>query len=91
MEPKRAPIGDFIKTYWPIALVAVSLAGSWAILGQRVTAVEERLDRQGTAITDIRAQLQETQEQYAALEAKVDGIKESVDYIRSRIDRALND
>lgn len=90
MEDKRLfTFADQFKTFWPVVLVVVSLAAQWAILGQRVNSLEDQVDRNGLAIIELRGQVQQNQQDYAALNQKVDGIKESVDYIRNRIDRAL--
>ncbi len=88
MNPQnKNSLAEAIKTYWPLALVASSIIAQWAVFGIRIQNVEDRLDRQTTAITDIRTQLTETQNQYSALNAKLDGIDKNVDYIRDRIDR----
>lgn len=88
-EIKTFNLTEMFRTFWPVVLVVVSLAAQWAILGQRVSASEEKIQLNTVAITEIRGDVQETKQNYAALEEKVDGIKESVDYIRNRIDRAL--
>lgn len=80
----------FFENNWTIVLsvmtVIVSLVAQWALLGYRITAVEQRQDRQGSAITDIQTTLSSQAAEYAALEAKIDAISDNVDYIRSRID-----
>ncbi len=91
MEQKRLfNLADQLRIFWPVALVVVSLAAQWAILGQRVSALENRVDRQGTSIADVRTQVAESQKDVAALNEKVDGVAENVNYIRSRIDNALS-
>lgn len=91
-EQKPNFLVEFLaKNAWALVIVATSVAAQWAVFGVRLDNLEARVDRQGTAITDIRSQVQETQNQYAALNAKVDALKDGVDYIRNRIDRALND
>lgn len=91
MEDKKTfNIGEQFRTFWPVALVIISLAAQWAILGQRVSALEDRVDRQGTSIADVRTQVAESQKDVAALNEKVDGVAENVNYIRSRIDNALS-
>lgn len=83
---------DFFKSYGSISLaivtVIVSLIGQWAVLGTRVSAVEDRQDRQGESITDIKAQLATQAANYAELKAKIDAMSDNINYIRSRIDRA---
>lgn len=79
-------LANAIKTYWPLALVASSIIAQWAVFGIRIQNVEDRLDRQTTAIAEVRSQLTETQNQYAALNAKLDGIDKKVDYILNRVD-----
>lgn len=84
---------DFIKNnpsiVITIATIAVSIATQWAVLGQRITSIEERVDRQGQAITDVKAQLVTQAAQYAELKAKIEAISDNVSYIRNRIDRAI--
>lgn len=84
---------DYIKGYWPIFLsvttVIVSLAAQWAVLGYRISAVEARQDRQGTAITALQGQTQTLTANYAELNAKIDAMNENVTYIRNRLDRVL--
>lgn len=90
-EKKEGALSSFLaKNAWALIIVTSSVVGQWAVFGARLDNLEARVDRQGTAITDIRSQVQETQNQYAALNAKVDALKDGVDYIRNRIDRALN-
>lgn len=90
-EPKENFLMAFLsKNAWALVIVASSVIAQWAVFGVRLDAVEARLDRQGTAITEIRTQVAESQNQYAALNAKVDAMKDSIDYIRNRIDRAIN-
>lgn len=87
---KPNPLVEFLtKNVWAIALVVSSVIAQWAVFGVRIDNIEARQDRQDLAVIDLRTQLQETKENYAALEEKVDSVKESVDYIRSRIDAAL--
>lgn len=86
---KPLNFADAFKTLWPVFLIVMSLVAQWTLLGQRVETLEERVDRQGTSLTELRSQVTESQKDVAALTEKVDGIKESVEYIRNRIDRAL--
>lgn len=89
-SPAGPVIEFFSKNAWAMAIVASSVIAQWAVFGVRLDSVEDRIDRQGMAITELRSEVQETKEQYAALNEKVDSVKESVDYIRNRIDRALS-
>lgn len=66
--------------------VVASYSVNTALYGYRLTAVEARQDRQGTAITTINATLATQQSQFAALSAKLDAISDNVNYIRSRLD-----
>lgn len=81
---------EYIKQYWPVIFsvttIIVSLLTQWVLLGYRISAVESRQDRQGSAITDIQAQLSTQAANYAALSAKLDAIDNDVTYIRQRID-----
>lgn len=78
---------DFLgKNAWALAIVASSVIGQWAVFGVRLQTVEERLDRQGTAISTVQSALAETQTQYASLAAKLDAIDSNVSYIRNRLD-----
>lgn len=87
MEDKKTiTITDQVRTFWPVVLVVISLAAQWAILGQRVSTIEGRQDRQGQAITALQASDTERQAQYAALSAKIDAVNDNLLYIRNRID-----
>lgn len=81
---------DYIKTYWPIVMslltIGVTIVTQWALLGQRITALESRQDRQEQAVVDVKAQLTVQAANYAALSAKIDAIGDNVSYIRSRVD-----
>lgn len=81
---------DYFRTYGSLlialATIIVSLVAQWAVFGTRLTAAEQREDRQGTAITALQNTLTQQQADYAALSAKIDGISDNVSYIRSRID-----
>lgn len=87
-----SPMNDYVKAYGSIALaittVMVSLVTQWAVYGIRIANVESRQDRQAAAIMVIQGQITDQVANYAALQAKLDAIKDNVDYIRSRIDRA---
>lgn len=88
-DKRPLSIAEHFKTFWPVVLVVASLAAQWVILGQRVNTLEDQVDKNSASIVELREQIQQSQQDYAALSEKVDGIKESVDYIRNRIDRAL--
>lgn len=82
---------DFLtKNAWALAIVLSSVIAQWAVFGVRLDNIEARQDRQGTAISTLQASVAEVQNQYSALNAKVDAVGSNVDYIRNRIDRALN-
>lgn len=82
---------DFIKNNPSIVItvctVVISIVTQWAVLGQRITAIEERQNRQGEAITDVKAQLATQASNYAELKAKIESMSDNINYIRSRIDR----
>lgn len=91
MEDKKIfDVAGAFRTFWPVVLVVVSLAAQWAILGQRVSATEARLDRQGAAIVTLQQSDTERQAQYAALSAKLDALGDNVLYIRNRIDASTH-
>lgn len=69
-----------------IAGVIASYSVNTALYGYRLSSIEARQDRQGTAITALQTSIADVQTQYAALNAKLDGIDSTVNYIRSRID-----
>lgn len=87
-------MNKFIENYWPITLsvitVGVSIATQWAIFGSRLTAVELRQDRQGSAITSLQSSLTQQQADYAALSAKIDAMSDNVSYIRTRVDSIIH-
>lgn len=91
MEDRKVfNFSEQFKTFWPAALVVISLAAQWAILGQRVSAAEQQLDRQGASIITLQANDREREAQYAALNAKLDALNDNVLYIRNRIDTATH-
>ena len=91
VEKTTSALQDFLaKNAWALIIVASSIVGQWAVFGVRLDSIEARVERQGTAISEVRTQLAETQNQYAALNAKLEGIDATVNYIRSRIDRAID-
>lgn len=81
------------KTYWPIGFsvvtVAVTLIIQYSAFGYRLTAAEDRLDRQGVAISEIRAQQTTLATNFARLEGVVSAMSDNVSYIRSRIDNVI--
>lgn len=83
----------YVQDYWPIFVslmaIIVSLSAQWAVFGVRISAVEDRQDRQGTAIATLQDSFTTQQSNYAALAAKLDAVNENVVYIRSRIDNAV--
>lgn len=84
-------MNDTLTKYWPILFslssILISLVAQWAILGQRITAIEARQDRQSTAVLALQTQTSDLSNNYATLAAKLDAINDNVNYIRSRIDR----
>jgi uncharacterized coiled-coil protein SlyX len=87
---KQNQLVEFLtKNIWAIALVVSSVIAQWAVFGVRIDNIEARQDRQDAVVSDLRDQVQESQRDVAALSEKVDSVKESVDYIRNRIDAAL--
>lgn len=69
-----------------IAGVIASYSVNTALYGYRLTSIEARQDRQGTAITSLQTSVADVQTQYAALSAKLDAIDSNVTYIRNRLD-----
>lgn len=86
-------LAEYIKIYWPVFFsvltIIISITAQWAVFGIRLTAMEERQNRQGEAITEIRAQQSMQAAQYAALNAKLDTMNDTLNYLRSRVDRSL--
>lgn len=84
---------DYLKSYGSIGLavmtVIVSLITQWAVFGVRISNIEARQDRQGTALQSVQDSLTQQLANYAALAAKLDALNESVLYIRNRIDSAI--
>lgn len=77
------------KNAWALILVTSSVVAQWAVFGTRLDSLEHRVTTHEEILSDTRAQLAETQNQYSALEAKLEGIDENVNYIRSRLDQIL--
>lgn len=77
---------NFLRNYWPIILVVVSIIAQWSVLGLRIGNVEARQDRQSEAIMQVQKDIVAQAVSTGKLEAKIDAIGDSVSYIRSRID-----
>lgn len=89
-EPKENSLNSFIaRNAWAIIIVSASVIGQWAVLGTKVTGVEERVGNLETADISFREELNANKSDVAALNAKVDAVSENVTYIRSRIDQVL--
>lgn len=86
MNENRNTIFDYIIKVWPIIAIVLSLVAQWAIFGVRIASLEDRQNRQGTAIVSLQASVADVQTQYAALNAKLDALGDNVLYIRTRID-----
>lgn len=87
---KPNPFLDFFaKNAWALILVVSSVVAQWAVFGVRLDNLEQGVDTNTLAISETRTQLAETQNQYAALEAKLEGIDANVTYIRTRLDAVL--
>lgn len=83
---------DYLKSWGfliiPIVSALITISGVWATFGVRLSGVEARQDRQGTAITNLQDADKGQVANYAELKAKVDIMIDDIRYIRSRIDRA---
>lgn len=77
------------RNAWAIIIVAASVVAQWAVFGTRLDSIEQRVETHEKVLSDTRAQLAETQNQYSALEAKLEGIDQNVNYIRTRLDQIL--
>lgn len=84
---------DFIKNnpsvVITVATIAISIVTQWAVLGQRISSIEERQNMQGASIISIQAQIQAQATDSAELKAKIEAINDNIVYIRNRIDRAI--
>lgn len=93
-QEKNSKWVDLFRTFWPVAVVLISVVVNsvinWTTFGVRLDAIESRQDRQGSAITSLQTSVTDTQNNYAALNAKVDSLSDNVLYIRQRIDNALS-
>lgn len=58
-----------------IAIALTSLVSTYAVYGYRLQALEARVDRQGTAITDVRNSTQDTQIALARIQTDIEYIK----------------
>lgn len=58
-----------------IAIALATLVSTYAVYGYRLQALEDRVDRQGTAITDIRNSTQDTQIALARIQTDIEYIK----------------
>lgn len=79
-------IGFIRNNAWAIVIVTASVVAQWAVFSTRLDTIEQRQDRQGTAITGLQSSVADVQTQYAALNAKLDALNDNVLYIRNRID-----
>lgn len=78
---------DFLtKNVVAIILAGVSFVSMYAVNSYRIQALEDRQDRQGTAVMLLQSQQTDGIANYAALDAKLDAVIDNVSYIRSRID-----
>lgn len=72
-----------------IILATVSFVSIYAVNNYRLSSLEDRQNRQGTAIAAIQTQQTDQAKDIASIKASVDSIKDNVNYIRSRIDAAV--
>lgn len=78
---------DWLKANaWVLAISAATIISTFTLYGVRISAVEARVDRQGTAIATMQTALASQQSQYSALNAKLDAMNDLLVYIRSRVD-----
>lgn len=88
---KPTPIMDYIKIYWPIFVTLVTLAVAMVVRDTgneaRITALESRTDRQGTAIMVLQGQVTTLANDVSSMKATLDAVNQNVSYIRNRIDR----
>ena len=80
-----------LKAYWPIiisiASVVVSFVAQWSIQGARITALEDRQDRQGVAMAAMQLQVTGLSNDISGIKATLASMSENLTYIRNRIDR----
>lgn len=76
---------EYLK-YWPIVVAVVSFATGYTTLSNKVQSLQERQDRQGTALGTQQAQITSIVNDVSGLKADISSIKDNVNYIRSRID-----
>ncbi len=84
-------ITEYIRTYWPIFVTICTIA-VWMVISDtknqsRISALEDRADRQGNSIMIIQSQVVGILADVSGMKSKLDGISENVNYIRNRIDR----
>lgn len=84
---------DYLKSYGSIGIAAatiiISLVTQWAIFGVRLASVEERQNRQGTTIQALQSQVTGLANDISGMKEKLNSINDNVNYIRNRIDRAV--
>lgn len=84
-------MNETLKGYWPIIIsvlsVVVSFVAQWSIQGARISALEDRQDRQGINITGMQNQITSLANDVSGMKADIGSIKDNVSYIRTRIDR----
>ena len=82
---------EYIRAYWPIFAAIVSLAVtallSDAHQSSRLDALEQRQDRQGTAIMALQSDVTGLSNDIAGMKATVESINNNVNFIRDRIVR----
>lgn len=78
-----------IKNVVAIILAVTSFVSIYAVNNYRIGTIEDRQDRQGTAIINLQSQQTDQAKDIASIKASVDSIKDNVSYIRSRIDVAV--
>lgn len=62
-----------------LVVAIVTIISTYAVYGYRISALEARVDRQGTAITDIRNSTTETQISLAKIQTDIEYIKMTLD------------
>lgn len=81
---------EALKLYWPIGIsiitIGVSFTAQWAVLGIRITALEDRQNRQATNLSALQTQVIGLANDVSGMKADIGSIKDNVTYIRSRID-----
>lgn len=85
---KNTSMNDYLK-YWPLAIFVGGIISTWAIFGVRLSGLESLQDKQGEAVKELQQRVSVSEVNYAKLDAKIEGIKDDVTYIRNRIDSAV--